>query len=121
MRYSTPEERFFARLVTLTQYEARVRRNLMFDIDVKFLVSLWNQQQGLCALTVKPMSFAKGSTINSRTNPDVCTMDRIEPSQGYIKGNIQLTRWLPNRVKINLSAEEFLDLCKSVVDTAKTH
>lgn len=118
IRYNSREEQFLARLVTLTRYEANNRRNLAFDVDLEFLLLIWNQQQGLCALTNKPMSLERGSG-KSRTNPDVCTMDRIDPAQGYIKGNVQLTRWLPNRVKINLSNNEFLDLCRSVVDTVK--
>ena len=110
------EEKFFARLITLTRYESNHRRQLDFDIDLEYLMLLWNAQQGLCALSNKPMDM-KRSCTTSRTNPDVCTIDRIDSGKGYVKGNIQLVRWLLNRIKINLSQDEFLDVCNSVVKT----
>lgn len=115
MRYNTTEERFFARLITLTKYEAQKRRGLTFDISTEDLVNLWNQQQGLCSLSQQPMSFVRGSS-KSRNNPDVCTIDRIDPNDGYIKSNVQLTRWQINRLKSNLTQTDFVSLCKLVAN-----
>jgi hypothetical protein len=118
MRYNSVEERFFARLITKTSYEARQRRKINFDVDLKCLVDMWNLQGGLCALTHKPMALTHGG-VNTNSNPEVCTMDRKDPSLGYTKDNIQLVRWRINRVKGILQQEEFIAICKDIVINLK--
>lgn len=118
IKYNTDYERFLARGITLTKYEANNRRNLEFNIDLKYVTTLYKKQEGKCALTGWTMQLEKGSKT-TRTNPYVCTMDRINQDQGYIEGNIQLTCWLPNKIKNTLSNNEFIDLCKAISDTDK--
>jgi hypothetical protein len=119
LRYNTDYERFLARGITLTRYEANNRRNLEFTIDLEYVTDLYRKQEGKCALTGWTMQLSKG-TNNSRTNPYVCTMDRIEQDKGYIPGNIQLTCWLPNKIKSSLGNNEFISLCGAISATHKS-
>jgi len=73
---------------------------------LKYLKSLYKKQNGLCALSKQEMNF-------EHHNENAVSVDRIDSSLGYIKGNIQLTCWWANRMKFELSNEEFI--CKVMI------
>ena len=113
MSYLTEEERFLAVTVSKTKYSAREIRDLDFDIDLDYVMKLLEKQKGKCALTGWKLEFVRSGTKNYK-NPRVCTMDRINSDKGYVRGNIQLTCWLPNRVKSDLNNRDFIKLCQAV-------
>jgi hypothetical protein len=115
--YFTVQEAFLARTLTKTRYAARETRGLDFDIDLNYVYKLLLEQNGKCALTGWNLEFTRGGE-KSRSNPMVCTIDRIDNSKGYIQGNIQLTCWVANKTKSTMSNSEFIDMCK---DIAKKH
>lgn len=51
------------------------------------------------------MDLSMDRTTNKNIRP---SLDRIDPSKGYIKGNIQVISWRANMLKNNSSAEELL-------------
>lgn len=116
MAYVTEAERFLAVTVSKTRYAAREQRGLKFDIDHDYVMSLLKKQNGKCALTGWTMEFTR-SGVKGDGNPYGCTMDRIDSDLGYIKGNIQLACWWPNKVKSNMSNREFINMCKDVART----
>ena len=113
MAYVTEAERFLAVTVSKTRYAAREQRGLEFDIDHDYIMKLLKNQNGKCALTGWTMEFTR-SGVKGDGNPYGCTMDRIDSDLGYIRGNIQLTCWWPNKVKSNMSNREFIKMCKDV-------
>lgn len=108
---------FLSRTVSKTRYSAREIRNLDFDIDTEYVMSLLVKQQGLCALTGWPLEFTRGGTWDGK-NPRGATMDRINNNRGYVRGNIQLVCGMPNNIRNKLSMAEFKKLCRAVVDNA---
>lgn len=118
MQYGNADvERFFKRTLQKTRYEAVSRRNLQFKVDLKYIVEMFFKQQGKCALTGWDLEFDRGGDFKSKINPRVATMDRIDNTLGYVPGNIQLTCSFPNFIKGSLSNNEFIDLCKLVVES----
>ena len=73
------------------------------DITLDYLMDLWNKQKGLCALSQQPMTHMKGKG-KVYTNVSV---DRIDSSTNYRKGNLQLVCYMFNIWKGTLSNEEF--------------
>jgi hypothetical protein len=116
MSYLTEEERFLAVTVSKTRYAARAQRGLDFNIDHDYIMTLLEKQNSKCALTGWPMEFTR-SGVPGNGNPYGCTIDRINSELGYIKGNVQLTCWWPNKVKSNMSNSEFIKMCKDVAET----
>jgi hypothetical protein len=108
---------FISRTVSKTRYSAKKVRNLDFDIDTEYVMQLLVQQQGQCALTGWALEFTRGGSWDGK-NPRGATMDRIDNSKGYVRGNIQLVCGLPNVIKGHIDQQTFVDLCKAV---AKTH
>ena len=73
------------------------------DITLDYLMDLWDKQKGLCALSQQPMTHMKGKG-KVYTNVSV---DRIDSSTNYRKGNLQLVCYMFNIWKGKLSNEEF--------------
>jgi hypothetical protein len=111
--------RFLGVTVSKTRYAAREVRDLDFDIDIDDVMQILERQQGKCALTGWDLEFTRGGSFGYSTNPRGCTIDRIDSSKGYIRGNIQLACWWPNMSKGNLSSDQFFALCKTVVDNCR--
>lgn len=91
----------------------RARKNkLTYDIDARYLASLLQNQNGLCALTRVQLTFAKG-VGHIPTNASI---DRIDPNKGYTKDNVQLVACQVNTMKSNLDIRELAHWCRSVLD-----
>lgn len=78
------------------------------------LMALYAYQGGKCALTGMQMTWEinKG---NVQTNVSI---DKIDPNKGYNVDNIQLVCRIANTMKFDSSMEEFIELCKKVVEYA---
>jgi hypothetical protein len=109
--------RFLGVTVSKTRYSAREVRGLDFNIDIEYVMQLLEQQKGKCALTGWALEFTRGGSWDGK-NPRGATMDRINSSKGYIRGNIQLVCGMPNVIKAHLDQQTFVDMCKAV---AKKH
>lgn len=60
-------------------------KNMIMDINYDFIVNLFNKQKGKCAYSNIPLCF--GSYFE---NNWICSIERINPSIGYIKKNVCL-------------------------------
>lgn len=81
-------------------------------ISVDALEILWHAQEGKCALTGWGMTMELGRGIV----PTNCSLDRIDSSRGYEVGNVQLVCRAANVAKSDLSLNDFVALCRSVVE-----
>lgn len=73
-----------------------------FDRLVSFLKELYKSQNGKCAVTGLPMELDIGNK-----NENKCSLDRINSNRGYFPGNVHLTVWWVNRMKFDLSQDDF--------------
>ena len=83
----------------------RKSKKLPIDIDVEYLESIWT---GYCSLSGLPIA------IN-----DTASVDRINSSVGYLKGNVQWVHKVINRMKMDLPEEEFNFFCTAVAQRGK--
>lgn len=91
------------------------RLNIEFNLTEEYIKYLWDKQNGLCALSGIPMTYQyENGPIE--TNASV---DRIDSSEGYIIGNVQLTCWAVNRMKGQMDNEHLLYFCKNIVENNK--
>ena len=94
----------------------RVSKGQVIDVPLDYLYKIGEKQDWHCALTGKPLEFERGGTYwgGKWCNPMSCTIDRIDSTKGYIKGNIQLVTWKVNCIKQHFDNADFVNLCKQV-------
>ncbi len=51
-----------------------------------------------------------------QNKPNTISLDRIDSSKGYVEGNVVFCSWRINQAKNTMSQQEFLSMCKSIVD-----
>lgn len=88
----------------------RSGRGIEFDLDIEYLDSLWESQNGKCKYTKIDLEIGG---IGEETT---ASLDRINSSGGYVVGNVQFVHKDVNRVKWDLSEDKFLEICKMVVE-----
>lgn len=89
------------------------KRNKECDLDLQYLKDLWELQNGKCVVTGVDLVLKDSYNKNYQAS-----IDRIDSSKGYIKGNIRFTSVSVNWLKSNLDDNhlmEFFQICKMVV------
>ena len=85
--------------------DSAIKRDLDFNITMKYVWNLYIKQNQKCAITNIPIYFLKNQddTLNQ-----TASIDRINSKKGYIKKNVQIIHRRLNRIKGVLSNEELL-------------
>lgn len=87
-------------------------RNIEFNISIEYMWGLFQKQDGKCALTGKEIKLSHNT---SKIKP-TASLDRIDNSFGYVEGNVQWTHKQVNLCKHILNNEDFIAMCKEIVD-----
>lgn len=105
---------------TYTTYLRRKakERNLVFELSEEYLWELYLQQDCRCIFTGLPLTITTERTKhnNIKISGMTASLDRIDNNVGYIEGNVQWVHKSINRMRQNFTVEEFIDLCKLVVN-----
>lgn len=88
------------------------RRKFDYDIDLPYLIELWNKQKGLCAISGLNMSHQRSKRAHNLFN---ASLDRINSNLPYLKNNVQWVCWMINRMKGENSIEELINMCKRII------
>lgn len=102
----TNEEKFFHKKCLNLKLRSE-HKNWEFNLDPNYLLNLYNKQKGLCGYTNFKMVLE--TRRKSKTSYDVLSVDRIDSSKGYIKGNILFCLNCINKMK---SDYDLMDLIK---------
>ena len=94
------------------------KRKMEWNLDVEFLTRLFEKQKGICALSGLELVMA-GSVSRHRKGETTASIDRIDSSKGYTKGNIQWLHKRVNNMKNDLLDSEFIELCRKIAQTNK--
>jgi len=85
-------------------------RNYQLDVDIQYLWELFLKQDKKCAYTNLDLVFGVVDDKQTKT----ASLDRIDNSKGYIKGNVQWVHKTVNIMKHKLGHLEFIEFCKLV-------
>lgn len=105
---------YCAKLVAQLKYRAKVV-DVPFNLTKDDLVDAWNKQSNKCYYTNVMLDLTKANTDKKSPHLDFPSVDRKNPADGYTKGNVVWCLWSVNRMKNNLTEQQFLDFCKVVV------
>lgn len=84
-----------------------------FSLSIEDLENQWNLQKGICPyskIQLELPEYKRKIHFSKRAS-----LDRIDSSKGYIKGNIQFVSTLINFLKSNLSHQETLNFISTLV------
>jgi len=88
-------------------------------ITLDELWAIGEKQEWRCAYTGIPLEFTRGGNFGFNTNPNSCTIDRIDSDKPYSRKNVQLITWIANCSKNSMTHDQYIDLCKRVVEHNK--
>ena len=86
-----------------------------FDLDLEYLKEIWEKQKGICPYTKIKLLLPEYKTPvkDARIR---ASLDRIDSSKGYIKGNVQFISTSINYMKNELSHEETIEFLKTITN-----
>lgn len=102
-----PELHYFRSILKASSY-----RNREFNLDIDFLLQLYKDQKGLCALSkikMKTLLYVGHDNYN-------CSIDRIDNNKGYTKDNIRLVCSIVNKMKLNMTDSELFLICSNIIN-----
>lgn len=92
------------------------KRHLPFDLTKDDIRNQMRLQNNKCIYSGIELNWSAGNGGKQRVcPPDRASLDRIDSSLGYIKGNIQLVTDFANRIKTWYPHGDVLSFCKHVV------
>lgn len=83
-------------------------------LSVEFMLEVYEQQGGLCAITGKKLTFIK-KPGNGRVNTNA-SIDQIEAGGGYTEDNVQLVCDIVNRMKSDMDMQELRFWCRAILE-----
>jgi hypothetical protein len=91
---------------------AKKRKTVEVFISIQHIKDIWEKQEGRCAYTKLPLT-SEAHQLNT------VSLDRIDSSKDYVKGNIQLVCVPINRMKLDYPEDQFIHLCSLVAQNCK--
>jgi transcription elongation factor Elf1 len=91
--------------------DASRRKTVQCFITVEHLHDVWQRQEGLCAYTKLPLS-------SEAHQLSTVSLDRIDSDKDYTVDNIQLVCVPVNRMKLDYTEDQFIQLCKLVAQNS---
>ena len=102
----------------LREHFRRIKlRDKEVNITLDDLLEIWVSQKGICPYTGLLLTHPKDAKNYSMLYK--ASLDRIDSSLGYVKGNIQFISASANFAKGNMSHSEMVDFCKIIANKWK--
>jgi len=93
------------------QSRSKRRQTMDWLISAEFVIALWEQQLGQCALSGVQMTHHRDGSGAKEFNASI---DRIDQDQGYTPGNIQLVCYRINILRHTLPIDMFYWWIKTI-------
>jgi hypothetical protein len=89
--------------------KAAEARNIVFQISAEYLDSIFNGKCNLSNIDISLPKFRRDVYKNH-----TASLDRIDPSVGYLEGNLQWLHQDVNKIKTNQNQDNFLSICNEI-------
>jgi len=94
----------------------RKASNIRSNLTVEYLIDLYNKQDGYCHYSNEQMIFG---WVNGKVQHNTLSLDRLDPSKGYIQGNLVWCSYLVNTMKQNMTEADFYSLLSKILEKHK--
>lgn len=96
-----------------TEQSAKIR-NIPFNITIELMSELFEKQQHKCFYSGQELIFSSQKVKKSHGIEQTASLDRIDSSKPYEKGNLVWCHKHINKIKNTLAIIDFLDLCRDI-------
>lgn len=100
----------FRKFIRLSKRRSNIKEQNC-DLDLLYIKNLWEQQNGICPITGWKLLLKE----RKECLPNQASLDRIDNTKGYIKGNVRFVSLIANYCRNNFTDEQMLDFCSAVV------
>lgn len=107
--------KYFSKRVLIPYRFGAKKRGHAFELDIPYLEELFDRHDGRCAYTGEKLTLKERHEHTSFT----MSIDRIDNSIGYVKGNVQFVTKEVNWMKGRFTEKRFLEICKAVTERKK--
>lgn len=91
---------YLTRLFTALRSSRTKQGKYPFEVTREYVLSLWETQQGRCAITGVELTYDSADKDKKNSNMSI---DRIDPVVGYVEGNVQLAAYRVNSMKSDMT------------------
>ena len=88
------------------------QKQIEWNIELPFLLRLWEKQQAKCAYSVVPFTYEDN-------HPHTVSLDRIDSQKGYTEDNVQFVCTIVNYIKQRYPEKQFFDFCSLITQHNK--
>lgn len=94
-------------------HSSKQRKQYDNNLTLEYMLSIWEEQNGICNYSGVELVryYPKGTTTDHRY---LASLDRIDPSKGYIKGNIQFISACMNFMKHTMTDKDTHELIQLI-------
>jgi hypothetical protein len=94
------------------------RKKKEFDLTLEYLAELWESQNGICPFTGFSLELRTHTECNNiKLNIRTASLDRIDNSKGYVKGNVRFVSVMFNFARNAFSDNEVIEFAKAITQT----
>jgi len=108
--YRTSWKRRFTIMLERAQNRSKKRNHPQVTLTIRDLLELLKAQDNKDFYTGRELDLTQVG------NEQAVSLDRLDSTKPYEKGNVVLTTWGINKAKQRLSVEEFVEQCKEVIE-----
>lgn len=88
------------------------------DVDLEYLKNLWEEQKGICPYTKIKMILPRTTKESNLKSLKKASLDRIDSSKGYIKGNVEFVCMVINLAKNNYTKKEMEEFITEIKNSS---
>lgn len=89
-------------------------RNKEMDLTPEYLKEIFENQEGKCVYTKVPLQLWNYKVKGGNNKLYTASLDRIDSSKPYVKGNVQFVSMAANLMKHTMTHEETIEFCKII-------
>jgi hypothetical protein len=89
-----------------------ISKNIPFDLTIDYLQDLWKSQDGNCKISGLKMTH---TILHGKLDTNA-SIDKINPSLGYVEGNVQFVCNRANMMKSNMPLDNLIYFCKLIIE-----
>lgn len=107
LNYAVNERERYRNLNNTLHVQLRQRKSYSLNKGIPFSIELEDIEQPThCPILGLELNYKWSGSAGISADPAKATLDRLDPTKGYISGNVFVISWKANQLKTNVTVDE---------------